>query len=332
MLDSVERDPEETSPKSTPWFWPILRCPADGARLQREGGNLICLSCGTLHPVVRGRPVLIDEERSVFRREDFVEGADDAPGGERRSARFRSALRALLPTISANLKAERSYGLLSRLLAEADPQPLVLIIGAGDGGTGASPLTSRSSFRLLRSDVFIGPQVELVCDAHTLPFEDGSFDAVVVQAVLEHVLDPAQCVAEIHRVLKPHGLVFAETPFMQQVHMGAYDFTRYTVAGHRRLFRHFELVDDGACCGPGMALAWAWRYFLCSFTKRPLSYRIAAALAQLTSFWLVWFDRIFIDRAAAQDAASGVYFIGRRAEVPVTDREIVASYRGAIRR
>lgn len=292
---------------------------------------MLCRACGTVYPVVDGRPVLLDEARSLFTREEFVAGRHDAPGGERRDARFRALLRRFLPPISANFKAEKSYERLARLLEETEPQARVLIVGAGDGGTGASPLTSSPSFRLLRSDVFIGPQVDLVCDAHALPLEDGSFDAVVVQAVLEHLVDPAISVAEIHRVLKPRGLVFAETPFMQQVHMGAYDFTRYTLAGHRRLFRDFERLDDGACCGPGMALAWAWRYFLCSFTKGPTSYRVAAAIAQLTSFWLVWFDRFLVDREAAQDAASGVFFLGRRAETPIRDREIVASYRGAIR-
>ena len=36
------------------------------------------------------------------------------------------------------------------------------------------------------------------------------------------------------------GIVYAETPFMQQVHEGAYDFTRYTVLGHRYLFKKFK--------------------------------------------------------------------------------------------
>jgi SAM-dependent methyltransferase len=39
-----------------------------------------------------------------------------------------------------------------------------------------------------------------------------------IQAVLEHALDPPVVVAEIYRVLKPGGLVYADTPFMQRVH------------------------------------------------------------------------------------------------------------------
>ena len=80
---------------------------------------------------------------------------------------------------------------------------------------------------------------------------DDSCDAVVVQAVLEHVLDPQVVVDEINRVLKPGGLVYAETPFMQQVHAGRYDFSRYSDAGHRWLFRQFEEVDRGLSAALG---------------------------------------------------------------------------------
>ena len=55
-------------------------------------------------------------------------------------------------------------------------------------------------------------------------------------------------------VYKDDGLVYADTPFMQQVHMGRYDFTRFTYLGHRRLFRKFEEIDSGAVSGPAMAL------------------------------------------------------------------------------
>ncbi len=49
---------------------------------------------------------------------------------------------------------------------------------------------------------------------------------------------------EIHRVLKDDGIVYADTPFMQQVHEGAYDFTRFTLSGHRWLFKNFALLDS----------------------------------------------------------------------------------------
>ena len=52
-------------------------------------------------------------------------------------------------------------------------------------------------------------------------------------------------------MLKDDGLVYAETPFLQQVHGGPYDFTRFTHLGHRRLFRKFIELESGATAGAG---------------------------------------------------------------------------------
>jgi SAM-dependent methyltransferase/Ni2+-binding GTPase involved in maturation of urease and hydrogenase len=42
-------------------------------------------------------------------------------------------------------------------------------------------------------------------DAHALPFEDGTFDAVLCECGLSTFADPARALAEIHRVLAPKG-------------------------------------------------------------------------------------------------------------------------------
>ena len=48
-------------------------------------------------------------------------------------------------------------------------------------------------------------------DAASLPFEDGSFDAVIAMHMLYHVADPAVGIAEMFRVLKPGGLLAVTT-------------------------------------------------------------------------------------------------------------------------
>lgn len=76
-----------------------------------------------------------------------------------------------------------------------------------------------------------------------LPFEDSSFDAVVIKDVLEHILEPVAVVREIARVLRPGGLVFASSPDAQRWVWDDYTHRRpYTLSGYRRLFRDQGLV------------------------------------------------------------------------------------------
>jgi SAM-dependent methyltransferase len=312
-----------------------IRCPACGARLRSEAAAargqelLVCTADGCVgrYPVEGGVPILLDEARSTFSIEATAAAlrAPPAPG----PGPARRLVRALTPSISRNVKGAANYAQLARLLREETSVPSVLVVGGGVQGEGMDALVSDPAVELLQTDVLAGERTELVCDAHGLPFADDSFDAVIAQAVLEHVLDPGRCVEEIHRVLRPRGLVYAETPFMQQVHEGRHDFTRFTHLGHRRLFRRFEEIDSGAVGGPGMALAWAWRYFLWSLTSSRLLGSLLTLFASLTSFWMKWFDGALINRPRALDGAAGVYFLGRRSDTTLDDRELIAGYRGA---
>jgi ubiquinone/menaquinone biosynthesis C-methylase UbiE len=185
------------------------------------------------------------------------------------------------------------------------------------------------SIEFVETDVSFGPRTMLICDGHNLPFQDASFDGIIVQAVLEHVLDPYACVNEIHRVIKMDGIVYAETPFMQQVHGRQFDFTRFTHLGHRRLFRHFEELESGAVCGPGMALAWSYKYFLISFSNNKSIRKLLDGFARITAFYLKYFDYFLTKKKGALDAASGYYFMGKKTGITLTDKELINSYAGA---
>jgi ubiquinone/menaquinone biosynthesis C-methylase UbiE len=50
-------------------------------------------------------------------------------------------------------------------------------------------------------------------DAQALPFEDGSYSAVVCLEVLEHLLDFKKAVREIHRCLRPGGQGIISVPY-----------------------------------------------------------------------------------------------------------------------
>ena len=238
----------------------------------------------------------------------------------------------LLVNNTLNLKAEKNYRNLAQLLGRL-PEARVLVVGGRTRGEGMEAIfTLGPHIHLIQTDITPGPQTEIICDAHELPFASGSMDCVIIQAVLEHVFEPGQCVEEIYRVLRPAGLVYAETPFMQQVHLGAYDFTRFTHLGHRRLFRKFEEISSGASAGPATALAWSWRHFLTSWSSgRVLNFALEA-FARLTAWPVMQCDRWLIDRPTAYDAGSAYFFLGRKSERILTDTELVRLYRGRQRR
>lgn len=49
----------------------------------------------------------------------------------------------------------------------------------------------------------------LQADVNSLPFADNTFDVVLVAHVLEHMADPQRALAELHRVLRPGGVLIA---------------------------------------------------------------------------------------------------------------------------
>jgi SAM-dependent methyltransferase len=268
-------------------------------------------------------PILVDSATSVFRAEDIAAAAvlsrPVRPG-------LRARLLGMVPFASPSRNLAAAVNL--QRFADLVPDGTVLVIGGGRRGEGFASLDGR--VEIVSTDVYVSDEVDVACDAHNLPFADGSFDGVVCQAVLEHVLDPQQVVAEIHRVLRPGGVVYSEVPFMQQVHEGAHDFTRYTLLGHRRLYRFFEELDSGPVGGPGMALAWSVIYFVTAAARPGLIATLAGRVASWAVFWLKRLDGFLAVRPGGVDAAAATFFLGARAEAALEDRELLRSYRGAV--
>ena len=78
--------------------------------------------------------------------------------------------------------------------------------------------------------------LDYVCDLTDIPVEDARFDRILFNQVLEHLPEPASALAELHRVLKPGGLIFCSVPLFFAEHQIPYDFYRYTKFALRRLF------------------------------------------------------------------------------------------------
>lgn len=309
-----------------------LQCPACGGALSTDGlaGGMRCARCAATYPVINQVPLLICPEKSVIDVAALIsQAASLPPGTGYMPNRIKNTLRKiLLPEIGANWKAKPTYRCFERELLAFAPAPRVLVIGGGEMGDTLGEYFTSGKVSFTETDVYLGPRIQYVCDAHDLPFADTSYDGVIIQAVLEHVVDPTRCVAEIHRVLKPGGIVYATTPFIQQVHMRAHDFTRFTDLGHRRLFRYFGEIDRGVCGGPGMALAWSIRWFLTSFSNNATVRAGLIVFSAWLTFWLKYLDYFILEKPGSYDSASGFYFIGRQQTTAISDQELVKQYRG----
>jgi SAM-dependent methyltransferase len=304
----------------------MLACPRCRAALTAHDGefgcaNTTCQFHQQRFTSVAGTPILVDFDHSILDRTATLRSAGASPLAGRETGG------GLLSRIGQWLRQDRRFEAsdTARFLgmaSEGSTAPVILVIGGGSVGYGAEALYEDPHVALIGTDIYQSPYVSLVSDAHQLPFRDGSVNGVWIQAVLEHVLDPQTVVAEIHRVLAPNGVVYAETPFMQQVHEGAWDFTRFSMSGHRWLFRQFTELSAGVAQGPAIALQWSIRYLLVALLR---SYRLGYAVSQ-AFFWIKYFDRL-IPRHRARDGACGVYFFGRRSEVAITPKQMVAYYK-----
>lgn len=303
----------------------LIRCPRCRARLKSDVGKIVCTNTDCLYASLGferagDQPVLIDFESSIFSRPNPGDPMLSVVPRVDRRRTLRNRIRDLFE--GTNQTAVENSFAVRRALKSLSPAPKLLIIGGGGLGAGVTTFLEDSSIEVVATDVYASPNTQLLCDAHHLPFDDGMFDGVWITAVLEHVLEPQVVVDEIWRVLKPSGVFYAETPFVQQVHEQAYDFTRFTASGHRWLFRRFEEIDAGVIrgMGTGAGLAWSVRYFV-----RALSSERMATLVSLPFFLLRHLDRFAHPRQQA-DAALGLFIWGRKSERSLTPKDMVAYY------
>jgi SAM-dependent methyltransferase len=125
-------------------------------------------------------------------------------------------------------------------------EPGMLVL---DAGAGRSPYRKYFAHaRYEAADFAALPMdyapLDYVCELTDIPVEDGRFDRVLFNQVLEHLPEPGRALAELHRVLKPGGLIFCSVPLFFAEHQIPHDYYRYTRFALRRLFDEagFEIV------------------------------------------------------------------------------------------
>jgi SAM-dependent methyltransferase len=89
-------------------------------------------------------------------------------------------------------------------------------------------------------DIQDGPGVDRIEDIHALTFPDASVGTVICLETLEHVADPLRAVEEMHRVLRPGGVMAISSLMFFPIHAHPWDYWRFTPEGFELLLRPFE--------------------------------------------------------------------------------------------
>lgn len=94
-------------------------------------------------------------------------------------------------------------------------------------------------------------KIDIFAPSHDIPVDDESFDCALCTAVLEHVEEPGQSIAECSRILKCGGVAIYTAPFIWNLHEEPRDFFRFSKYGLAYLFQTngFQILELKALSG-----------------------------------------------------------------------------------
>jgi uncharacterized protein YbaR (Trm112 family) len=219
----------------------LLVCPETKQQLGFVDGALETEDGRGKYPVVAGVPIFLPEaQRNAMLAQHDASMHREYTGAGRRD------LGSIVDSLFSVFGDQRSRGSVrasQQFLSGLRSGDLCVSVGGG-------PTRFHPMFLNLNIERFAN--VEVVADAHALPWGSNSVRAIECEAVLEHLTEPKKAVAEMHRVLVDRGEVFCITPFLQKFHAYPNHFNNFTLHGHELIFREagFSILQSGVCVGP----------------------------------------------------------------------------------
>jgi SAM-dependent methyltransferase len=91
---------------------------------------------------------------------------------------------------------------------------------------------------------FDPPCIDIICDIGDMKaISDESIGLVLNLESLEHLPYPQKAIGEIHRVLRPNGLLILTTVMHFKIHRAPKDYWRFTPDGVELLLNRFKILD-----------------------------------------------------------------------------------------
>jgi SAM-dependent methyltransferase len=280
----------------------ILECPDCGAGLVRARSEIACRGCGS---VFSARDGILELRPARWRAHPARPATSTDDAG--------SAVQRFIAHVYARHNKSKSVRhALGEFWQLVDPNGFGVNIGSGSSGEQAGAINL---------DIAPGPHVNVLGDAHRLPFRSGTLSWIVSQEVFEHLPDPFIAAAEVARVLRPGGTVYLQVPFIIGYHSIPHDYYRFTSRGLRFLVERsgLSVIAEGTAVGPGTSV---YRILvelaatLAAVVGGRSSYRLAKASSAVLLAPVRLLDRLPVGDDSLSRIPAGFYII---AEKPRTD-------------
>ena len=216
---------------------PMLACPTCGSALRSDTKALQCETCHRDYPQTEERVYFLGRSGP-----SAVEANPDAASMIKGYRKPNPLVRAARRWITSEYFPGRAWREARKTTLAGEG--LCLVLGSG---------VTRYP-RAVHLDLDDYPGVDVIADAHRLPFADASMTGVLSEVVLEHVAHPERVVAEAWRVLRPGGRCFFIVPFIFPFHGQPNDYKRWSREGLRADFAAFDQLEIGIHGGPCSAM------------------------------------------------------------------------------